>query len=110
MIDAEEQSALGEIHQQRHQIVAPLLQLAVLPLADVVYSDMHFRAAGHTASQLFTQEKVGVPPQFLRPFDGIVVRKREQAHPAALELFVDFFGIAITLAAKMSGKRSRTGS
>ena len=33
MIDAEEKSALGEIHQQRYHIVAPPQELRMLPLA-----------------------------------------------------------------------------
>ena len=110
VIDAEEQPAFGEIHQQRHQIIAPLLQLDVLALADVVHADVNFGAAGHAAGKLFTQEKIRMAPQFFRAFDGIVVRQREQTHPAALEQFIYFFGIAITFAAKISDKGGRTGT
>ena len=40
------------------EIVAPLLELRVLALGDVVDADVNFRAAGHPAGQLFAQEKI----------------------------------------------------
>ncbi len=57
MIDAEEQPALAEIHQQRNQIVPALQELSVLALMEVVNADMDFRTAGHPARQLLTEEK-----------------------------------------------------
>ena len=50
MIDAEEKPALGEIHQQRDQVVAPPQELGMLPLAQVVHADVSFGAARHSAS------------------------------------------------------------
>ena len=49
VIDAEEEAALGEIHQERNEIVAALLQLQVLAVGDVVHADVDFRAARHFA-------------------------------------------------------------
>ena len=49
MVDAEEEAALGEIHEERDEIVAALLQLLVLTVGDVVHADVHFGAAGHFA-------------------------------------------------------------
>jgi len=49
VIDAEEEAALGEIHQERDEIVATLLQLLVLTVGDVVHADVDFGAAGHFA-------------------------------------------------------------
>jgi len=49
VIDAEEEAALGEIHEKRDKIVAALLQLLVLAIGDVVNADVDFGAAGHFA-------------------------------------------------------------
>ena len=58
MVDAEEESALGEVHQQRDQIVAPLQELRVLALMEVVNANMDFRTAGHPARQLLAEEEI----------------------------------------------------
>ena len=58
VVDAEEEAALGEIHQQCDQIIAALLQLQVLAFGDVVDADVHFGAAGHFAGELFAHEKI----------------------------------------------------
>ncbi len=49
VIDAEEEAALGEVHEERDDIVAALLQLRVLAIGDVVHADVDFGAAGHLA-------------------------------------------------------------
>jgi len=49
VIDAEEEAALGEVHEERDEIAAALLQLLVLAVGDVVHADVDFSAAGHFA-------------------------------------------------------------
>lgn len=110
VIDAEEEAAFGEIHQQRDEIVAPLLELHVLALADVVNADVHFGAGRHFASEFFAHEKIGMLAQLLGAFDGIVIGEREKIHAAALQEGVNFLRIAITFAANLSDNRSRTWS
>ena len=110
VIDTEEEAALGEIHQQRDEIVAPLLQLYVLAFAHVVNADVHFRAGGHFAGEFFAHEKIGMLAQLFGAFDGIVIGEREKIHTAALQEGVNFFRIAITFAANLSDNRSRTRS
>ena len=84
VIDAEEETALGEIHQERDEIVAALLQLLVLALGDVVDADVHFGAAGHFAGELFADKKIGMLAQLFGAFDGIVIGESEKIHAAAL--------------------------
>lgn len=100
MVDAEEEPSLGEVHQQSHQVVAALLELDVLPLGQVVDSDVCFRPARHPAGDLFAHEEILAPAQNFRSIDGIVVRQREEVHPAAVEQCVHFHGIVKTFAAK----------
>jgi len=104
VIDAEEKSALGEVHQQRHQVVAPLYELRVLALAYVINADMHFGAAGHAASQLHAHKKIGVPSQFFGALDGIVVGQSEEPHAAPAQDVVNFIRIAIAFAAEFARK------
>ena len=73
VIDAEEEATLGEIHQERNDIVAALLQLLMLAVGDVVRADVHFRAAGHFTGELFADEKIGMVAQLFGAFNGIVI-------------------------------------
>ena len=47
--------------------------------------------------------------QFFGAFDRVVIGEGEEIHAAALQERIDFCGIAITFAAKLSDKRSRAG-
>jgi len=104
VIDAEEEAALGEVHEERDEIVAALLELLVLAVGDVVHADVNFGATGHFAGEFFADEKIGVLTQLFGAFDGIVIGEREEIHAAALQQGIDVVGIAITFAAKISGK------
>ena len=55
-------------------------------------------------------KKFGMLAQLFGAFDGIVIGEREKIHAAALQQGVNFLGIAITFAAKLSDNRSRTWS
>jgi hypothetical protein len=112
MIDAEEDSPLRQVHQQRDQIVAALQELRVLALMEIVNSDVDLRTAGHPARQFLAQEKAGAPPESFRALDFIVIRQGVEAHAAALKKFIHRFRIAVTLAAntsKESGAGAGTG-
>jgi hypothetical protein len=110
VIDAEEKAPLGEIHQERDEIAAALLELEVLAVGDVVHADVDFGAAGHFAGEFFADEKIGVLAQLFGAFDGIVVGEREKIHAAALEQGIHGARITVTFAAKISYKGGRTGS
>ena len=109
MIDAEEDAALGEIHEQRDEIIATLLKLNVLALAEIVGADVHFGAAGHPAGEFFADENIRVPAQLFRAFDGIMIGKGDQVHATELQLRINFLGIAVTFAAKLSDNRGCAG-
>lgn len=84
VIDTEEESALGQVHQERDKIVSPLLELNVLTLMEVVNADVDFRTAGHATSQLLAEKESGTAAQSLRAIDAVVVGESEQGHAAIL--------------------------
>ncbi len=101
---------LGEVHQKRNQVVAPLLHLRVLAFVKVINADVDLRAAGHAARQFLAQEEFRVFPQFFGALDRVVVGQRKQIHAPAPEQGVHLFGIAITFAAELPDKGGRTRS
>jgi hypothetical protein len=108
VIDAEEKAALGEIHQKRDEIAAPLLKLRVLALRDVVHADVNLGAARHPARQFLAQEKIRKEAHFFRAFDRIVVGEREEIHAASIEYIANFGGITVALATKLRKERGGT--
>ena len=100
VVQAEEQTLFPEIGHQPGKIVSPALNLGVLALVEVVNADVKFVAAGRPAGDLFTQEKILVPPQALCRINGIVVGNGDQIQPLALELLVEGFGRVVAFAAK----------
>jgi hypothetical protein len=109
VVDAEEELPFAKVHQQRHQIVAPLLKLDVLALMEVVHADVDFRTTGHPARQLLAQEEIRVPPQPLRPLDRIVIGQGEQVHAAPLELGENLVRIAVTFPTELADKGGSAG-
>lgn len=110
MIDAEENSSFGEIHQQGDQIAASSQQLVMLPLAQVVNTDVSLGPAGHLAGEFRTHEEVRQVAEFLRAFYRVVVGKGEQIHSAPAQLRIQLSGIAVTFSAEIFDKGSGTGS
>ena len=110
MVDAKEKSPLSQIHEQRDQVIPPLLELHVLTLIEVIHTDMDFGAAGHLAGQLFAQKEAAVLPQPFGTIDRIVVGQGEQVHAAPLQQRVHFCGIVIAFTAEFSCKRGRAGA
>lgn len=105
MINAEKELPLGEIHDERQNVVFPALELLMLALMEVVNSHVDFRAAGHPARQLLAQEKVGMIAKAFRPFDTIVIGEREKVHPPPVERRIYFIWVAIALTAEVFDKR-----
>jgi hypothetical protein len=99
VIDAEEELALAQVHEQSDKIVASLLKLNMLPLGDVVDADVHKRAAGHNARNLFANEEIAMPTQCFRAFNRIVVGEREQVHAAPAQRREYCFGSTVAFAA-----------
>ena len=81
MIDAEENSPLGQIHQQGNQITASSQKLIVLPLANIVHTDVRLGPAGHPASEFRAHKKVCKVPEFFGTFYRVMIREGEQMHP-----------------------------
>ena len=110
VVHAEEEAALGEIHEQRDEIIAALLKLVVMLFGDVENADMNFRAAGHETSKLLAHEEVGISAQCFGAFDRIVIRERDKIHTATMEQRIKKLRIAITFAAEIPNKGSATGT
>ena len=106
MIDAEQEAALGKVHEQCDEIVAALLEMKVLPLGNVVNADVNLRAAGHAAGELFAQEKIRQAAKFFGAFNRIMIGESEKIHAATAQLFINLERIAITFAAKFGKERS----
>jgi hypothetical protein len=106
VIDAEKQPFFRKVYQQGDQIIAPLLNLDMLALGQIVDTDMDFRAARHLAGDFFADEKVFVSPQRLGAFDRIVLGQSDQVHPALFQSGVDFARIAVTFATEFAHERS----
>jgi hypothetical protein len=110
MIDAEKKPALGKIHKQRDEIVAPLLEVSMLAFGDVVDANVDLGSAGHPAGELFTQEKIRKAAKFFRAFNGIVIGEREEIHAALAQRLINFKRIAVTLTAKFRKERGSAGA
>jgi hypothetical protein len=105
VIDAKKEPALGKIHEQGDEIVAPLLEMCVLALRDVVDADVDLGSAWHPAGELFTQEKIRQTAKFFRAFNRIVVGKSEEIHAAPVQRLVNVDRIAVTFTAKFGKER-----
>jgi hypothetical protein len=110
VIDAEENSALGQVHQQGNQIAASSQELLVLPLANVVHADVRLGPAGHAASEFRAHKKVCKVPEFFRTFYRVMIGKGEQIHPTLAELCVQLCRVAVALSAEIFDKGGGTGS
>jgi hypothetical protein len=110
VIDAEENSPLGQVHQQGNQIAASSQELLVLPLADVVHADVRLGPARHAASKFRAHKKVCEVPEFFRTFYRVMVSKGEQIHPALAKLCVQLRGVAVALSAEIFDKGGGAGS
>ncbi len=110
MIDAEENSSLGQVHQQGNQIAASSQKLVVLSLAHVVNADVSFCPAGHPASEFRADEEIRQVAEFFRTFYRVMVRKGEQIHSTPAKLRVQLSRIAVTLSAEIFDKGGGAGS
>ena len=99
VVDAEKQSLLTQVGQQRGQVVAAALDFRVLPLSNVVHADVRLGAAGHPAGNLFAQEKPLEAAKRFGAVYGIVVGQRNQIHPAAAQRRIDRPGSAVAFPA-----------
>jgi hypothetical protein len=84
VVYAEEDFALGEVHQQRYEIASPTLNFGVVLFGDGVDAQVHLRATRHAHGYFFTQEKIAVFAEAFRGIDGIVVGEGHDGHPEAL--------------------------
>ena len=110
MIKAEEKILFTQVRHQRKEIIAPPLQLEVLPFSDVIDSHVEAGTAGSSARDLFTQKEIGIAPQSFCRIDGIMIGNRDQVHASAFECCVDFQRIVVAFAADAAEQRNRTHS
>ncbi len=99
VVDAEQQSLLVEIGDQRMEIVAAGLHAAMLPLINAIDPDVDFGPARHGRRDLFTQEEVGLRAQWFGRVDRIVIGHCDQIHSASLQRFVYRQWLIVTFAA-----------
>jgi hypothetical protein len=82
----------------------------VLPLANIVHTDVRLGPAGHPASEFRAHKKVCKVPEFFGTFYRVMVREGEQIHPALAKLCVQLGRVAVTLSTEIFDKGGGTGS
>ena len=102
MVDAEEQLLLLKKGHQARKVVSTALDLDMLPLGNVVNTNVEFVTTGRPTGNFLANEKVRVPPKTLSCIDGIVIGYSDQIQPLSLELLVEDLGWVIALATKTS--------
>src|SRR5215471_9264675 len=100
VVDAEEDLALGQVHEQRDEVFAPALNLAVVTLADGIDTHMEFAAAWHLHGDFLADEEVGVTAERLGHFDRVMVGDGDHRHAEALEPAVEFCRVVVGLSSK----------
>ena len=105
MMNGEQQAALGDVGEQSPQVIAPALNLRVLPIRNVVNADVRDAAAGHHAGDFLADEKIGPMPQAFRGSDGVMIGHGDQIHSTTLQDLVDRVGVVIALAANPAKNR-----
>ena len=99
MIGTEKKLALGEVHQQRNEIVSAALNLKVLAFRDPINTHVHLGAAGHLNGDLLAEEEVRVAAQDLCGVDGVMIGYGDDGHAHLLQPVIDFTGVVVGLPA-----------
>lgn len=107
MVDAVKDFAFGEVHEEREEIIASLLNFDVIALGDAVDTEVELGAAGHGAGDFFTEEEVGAATKDFDGVDGVMVGDGNDGHAEALGAVVDGFGVVVRLIAKVADERGR---
>jgi len=107
MVHAEKKAVLGEIHQERDQIVAAPLDFDVLAVGNVIDTDVRQRSARHPARHFLAHEEIRMAAQRLAAFNRVVVRQSDEVHAALFEHSVDVLGIAVAFPANRPEKARR---
>jgi hypothetical protein len=107
MVNAKKQVLLAQIGDERHQVVAPALQLPMVPFRNIVYAHMQLGAAGGVAGDFLAEKEVGVAPQAFDGIHGIMIGHGHQIHTPALENAVNSLRLVIALPADPVHQRDR---
>ncbi len=99
MIGTEKKLPLGEVHQQRNEIVSAALNLKVLAFRDPINTHVYPGAAGHLNGDLLTEEEVRVAPQDLCGVDGVMIGYGDDGHAHLLQPVIDFSRVVVGLPA-----------
>src|SRR5262249_48930759 len=84
MVDAEEDLALGQIHQQGNKVLTAALNLDMIPGGDGVGTDVQLGSAGHRHGYFLAHEEVGVAAEMFGYFNRIMVCDCDHGHAEAL--------------------------
>src|SRR5262249_20837522 len=106
VVDAEEDLALGQIHEQGDEIIAAALNLNVVAFADAVNTDMQLGTAGHPDGYFFAEEEVGVTPEGLGDFNRVMVGDGNDGHAQAFQPGVHLERVIVGLPGKPGEARS----
>ena len=74
----------------------------MVALGDSVDTQVYLGSAGHLHGRFLTKEKIGVFPEGLPGFDGVMVGECHDRHPKPLEPGVNFLGLVVRLAADLA--------
>jgi len=105
VIHRKEESALGEIHDERDKIVPTALNLGMVFLGDVIDAEVHLRAAGHADGDFLAEKEIGILAQGFCGIDGIVVGNGHHGHASLFRAAVDIFRLVVGLLANAGQTR-----
>ena len=105
VIDAEEDFAFGEVHQERDEIGAALLNFDVVAFGDGVDAEVEFGARRHRAGDFFTEEEVRPGAKGFGGVNAVVVGHGDDGHTQALAAVIDVLGVIIGFTAEVADER-----
>src|SRR5258708_3382778 len=85
VIGTEKKFPLGEVHQQRNEIVSAALNFHVVAFGDAIDAHVHLGAARHPDGDLLAQEEVRVAPQNLHAVDEFMAGYGDDGHAHPLQ-------------------------
>ncbi len=100
VVDSEEDSALGEIHEEGDEVVAAALDLGVVTGADEIHAEVDERATWQTASDLLAGEEIGEMAELRGGANGIMVGDGYEVHADGFEAAINVGGRRVTFAAE----------
>jgi len=110
VIQAEENLALGQVHQEGQKIATPARNFRVVFFGDPVDTQVDLRAGGHAHGHFLRSGRSPGICEGFGGFDGIVVGQGDDGHAQALAAFVDVRGLVVGFLADPGEPRGVTHS